>query len=239
MEIRQLSTTDEIEDCRKIQRKAWNFGADDVLPFHLIRAFCDAEAPYGLILGAFDKGIMTGFCMGLPTLKPGVILLHLLAVLPEYHRSGIGSLLMNALIAKSGECGFNKIVWTYDPLESVNASLYFHKMKAVCRKYVKDYYFFNKSNLSEVSADRFKMELDVNTTDNHTYDHKTDMRVQIPGNFQEIKESSISSAIELRTRTREVFERLINQEGYVVVDFIYDRSGNTGEYVLLKNTLTV
>ena len=220
MEIRQLSTTDEFEECRAIQRKAWKFSDDDILPFHLIRAFCDTTEPYGIMLGAFNEKIMIGFCTGFPTLTTGSILMHMIAVSPEYHNMGIGALLMNELVVRAREKNLNKIVWTYDPLESANASLYFQKMKSICRKYAQNYYVFKKSNLSDIPADRFKMELNINTIDCHPIDSKDVIRVEIPGNFQEIKEKDISLAIEHRVRTRGFFQRYINQNNSLLSKII-------------------
>ncbi len=236
MDVRQLETMDEFEDCREIQRKAWNFSDDDVLPFHLIRAFCDAAEPYGIILGSFADNKMTGFCAGFPVLKEKEILMHMIAVLPDCQHKGIGKALMDCLVESCRKHGYKKIVWTFDPLESANAVLYFRKMGAICRKYVQDYYIFQESNLSDVPADRFKAELFV-------ADHEANLilaecdeeyRIEIPGNFQQIKKANRNHAANIRMATRKEFDAYINVDKFIVVDYQYDRNRNTGMYVLKR-----
>ncbi|MCP4427263.1 MAG: hypothetical protein GY803_22470, partial [Chloroflexi bacterium] len=49
--------------------------------------------------------------------------------------------------------------------------------------------------------------------------------MEIPANFQTVKQKSFDLALRWREHTRQLFERFF-ENGYVVVDFVLDKGGN-------------
>ena len=60
----------------------------------------------------------------------------------------------------------------------------------------------------------------------HSPPSKKRLLLEIPSNYQSIREKNISLAQDWRFFTREIFEEVFNA-GYIVTDFIYERSGIT------------
>jgi predicted GNAT superfamily acetyltransferase len=237
MEIKLLTEMSEFEECLNVQRQAWGFEDIDIMPTHLLRTYSDKDDPWGTILGATVEGIIVGFALCLPTSISDTYLLHMIGVLPEYQSQGIGYRLMKELIMILEKRGIKKVVWTCDPLESMNSYLYFRKMGAICRKYVEDYYLLHNSKaLSGLPADRFKMELFINREmkDIILGTNWSDIiKIDIPGNFQEIKNASLEAANVLRIHTRQLFQEYITKKNYTVVDFEYDEEKQKGWYKLV------
>lgn len=205
MKIVELFTMEDFELVLELQREIWGFKEIDILPTHLFRAFCNKENPYGVLLGAFDDSKMIGFLFCLPTSDQKILLMHMIGVLPDIQKRGIGTKLMLKLKSIAQAREIRKIVWTYDPLESVNANLYFHKMQAICRQYLEDYYtFYDSATHSGFPADRFKIEMYIDAQSRKKSLIGTDDRdifaVEIPVNFQDLKNQNIDFAMMLRKK---------------------------------------
>ena len=234
MEIRILSSLEDIEATIEVQRQAWGSDELHIVPSHIMRGICDNG---GFMLGAFEEGRMIGFVISIPTAEPGVYLSHMMGILPNHQHKNVGFGILKQMLTVARERGISKFVWTFDPLESANANLYIRKMGAVCRRYVEDYYIFGASKLNVgVPADRFKMELFVDEDVRATrFSARAEaMRVEIPGNFQELKGRSLAEACSWRERTRALFREYINEQGYWVVGFEYHPDKQEGVFVLKK-----
>lgn len=64
----------------------------------------------------------------------------MMGVAPEYQSAGVGYRLKLAQRESVLAQGLALITWTYDPLQARNAYLNIHKLGAVCRTYIRDYY---------------------------------------------------------------------------------------------------
>jgi len=236
MHISELSEMEQFEACVELQRAVWGMDDLDILPPNLFRVYCDKHAPWGIALGAWEAGQMVGFLFCMPTSQQQALWLDMLGVLPAYQRRGLGEQLMRQLAEAAGARGIRKIIWTYDPLESVNANLYIHKLGAVCRTYEENYYRFGPSrSLSGYPADRFKVEWTIDSVGHseQALDERDYLRVEIPGNLREMKEHSPEQALAWREKTRPHFRR-INTEGYLVTGFEYDPAQQMGQYLLTR-----
>ena len=238
MDIRLLSETFEFEETLEIQREVWGWDDVDLVPPHLIRAVSEKKDRWGIILGAFDSTKMVGLTFCFPTLNPDVYLMHMIAVLPEFQHRGIGYALMSELKSIATDRKVKKIVWTYDPLESVNATLYFRKMNAICREYTEAYYVFHGSQANyDFPEDRFKMELFTDDVDRNSFSLRSgDSRIEItiPLNFHQPGNQNIDEAVYWRNKTRSLFRKYINEERYWVIDFEFIEGEGVGRYVLIK-----
>lgn len=138
-EIRPVTRMEDFERCVALQIAVWGYSDGDVIPR---RVFVVAERIGGQVLGAYAKGVMVGFAMGLPGYRDGVAYLHshMLAVLPESRNAGLGRRLKLAQREDALARGFELMEWTFDPLEIKNAYLNLHHLGAICRRYQEDFY---------------------------------------------------------------------------------------------------
>jgi predicted GNAT superfamily acetyltransferase len=139
--LRLLQTHDEYHECEDVQREAWGFSEDlDIIPLTLL---VTTQLHDGLVLGAFDRdGMMQGFCYGILGREQGRLshASHMLAVRKAARSGGLGALLKwgqrDEILAR----GIDLMVWTYDPLESLNACLNFHNLGGLSDEYILDLY---------------------------------------------------------------------------------------------------
>ena len=139
IEMRPVTRLEDFEQCVALQIAVWGYSDGDVIPR---RMFLVAERIGGQVIGAYAKGIMVGFAMGLPGYRDGTAYLHshMLAVLPEFRNAGLGRRLKLAQRDDAIVRGFELMEWTFDPLEIKNAYLNLHRLGAICRRYQEDFY---------------------------------------------------------------------------------------------------
>jgi chorismate synthase len=139
--IRPLRSLDEYTACEELQRRVWVMPNDlEVVPLHLL---VTVQRNGGLLLGAFDGSDLVGFIFGFPGFTAGgraKHCSHMMGVAPGYQSAGIGYRLKLAQRDFALAQGAELVTWTYDPLESRNAYLNIHKLGAVSRTYIRDYY---------------------------------------------------------------------------------------------------
>lgn len=156
--IRPVQTIDEYHECERIQRGAWNFDTDlDVIPLTQLVA---AQKAGGLVLGAFDEdGGLRGFCYGFLGRDASGRLLHyshMTAVEPELRSAGLGGRLKWAQRQAVLDQGVELMMWTFDPLESLNAYFNFSKLGVIADTYWKNLYGATGSELHRgTPTDRF------------------------------------------------------------------------------------
>lgn len=123
-----------------LQRDVWRGPDLEVVGVHQLRAAVSAG---GIVLGAFDaRGTLVGFCYGFVGLRDGKVLFysHMASVHPDYQDRDIGFLLKRAQRQAALDRGLDRMVWTYDPLQSLNASFNLRKLGATAARYFVDYY---------------------------------------------------------------------------------------------------
>jgi predicted GNAT superfamily acetyltransferase len=77
----------------------------------------------------------------------------------RFRSAGLGKRLKLAQREFVLDQGLDLVTWTYDPLESRNAYLNIHKLGAVCRTYIRDYYGPLADGLNAgLPSDRFQVE---------------------------------------------------------------------------------
>jgi predicted GNAT superfamily acetyltransferase len=129
----------EFERCVEVQLAVWGYSDGDLIPK---RVFIVADRIGGQVIGAFDEDVLVGFAMALPGYRDGKPYLHshMLAVLPEYRNAGLGRRLKLAQRDDALGRGFDRMEWTFDPLEIKNAYLNVARLGAVVRRYIRDFY---------------------------------------------------------------------------------------------------
>ena len=129
----------EFERCVEVQLAVWGYSDGDLVPK---RVFIVANRIGGQVIGAFDQDVLVGFAMALPGYRDGKPYLHshMLAVLPEYRNGGLGRRLKLAQRDDALARGFDRMEWTFDPLEIKNAHLNLVRLGAIVRRYIRDFY---------------------------------------------------------------------------------------------------
>jgi predicted GNAT superfamily acetyltransferase len=140
-EVRIESVTElrDFEQCVDVQLAVWGYSDGDLIPK---RVFIVAKAIGGQVIGAFAGGRMVGFAMSIPGYRDGCSYLHshMLAVLPEYRNGGLGRRMKLAQRDDALARGFDRMEWTFDPLEIKNAHLNIARLGAIVRRYMPDFY---------------------------------------------------------------------------------------------------
>lgn len=159
IQIRPLSTQEEICGVEQLQRDVWDLPNIEVVPLHVLLT---AAKNGGLLLGAFDGATLAGFVFGFPGLtRDGKLkhCSHMAGVHPAYRDRGVGYSLKLAQRLHVLAQGIDLITWTFDPLETRNATLNFHKLGAVCNTYLPNLYGDMRDGLNAgLPSDRFQVD---------------------------------------------------------------------------------
>ena len=155
MIIKQLTTIEELEDVQGLERTVWGM---EPLPIH--QTFT-AVKNGGMMLAAYENKRIVGFQYSFPGFQDGHTYLcsHMLGVHPDVQKRSIGVQLKRKQREIALEMGYSTIVWTFDPLLSLNAYLNLRKLRAVASTYFENYYGDMEDSLNAgLPSDRFKVE---------------------------------------------------------------------------------
>ncbi|MDP9379400.1 MAG: hypothetical protein M3Q29_04480 [Chloroflexota bacterium] len=155
-EVRTLTTVEEFRTHERLQREIWGSDAIDV-PANLLAA----GARYGaVLLGAYKGSEMVGILYGFPALTRGRMHhhSHMLGVLTEHRRSGIGLALKMRQREIVRSQGLEMITWTVDPLEVGNNLFNFGRLGVTCDTYLVNAYGEMDDALNQgLPSDRFEV----------------------------------------------------------------------------------
>jgi predicted GNAT superfamily acetyltransferase len=135
--IRNIETLSEMRAVEDLQREVW--GAEDVVPLtHLVAT----REVGGILVGAFDGGELVGFVYGFIGQEGAhrVVHSHMLAVRPGARNHSLGYRLKLAQRERTLAQGFDRITWTFDPLQSRNAHLNFNRLGVISDSYKLNFY---------------------------------------------------------------------------------------------------
>ncbi|HEX6125691.1 MAG TPA: hypothetical protein VFZ23_10015 [Pyrinomonadaceae bacterium] len=133
--FRNVEGVDEIRALEDLQVEAWGDDERDVVP---LNQFVAAQYVGGSLIGAFDGARLVGFVYGFYGHIRGRIVhhSHMLAVKPAYRHHNLGFRLKAAqrdrVLADSLT---DRITWTFDPLQSLNAHFNFAKLGVLSDTY--------------------------------------------------------------------------------------------------------
>jgi predicted GNAT superfamily acetyltransferase len=137
--VRDIDGKAEMREVEDLQREVWGLPDLDVVPLTQLVA---AKASGGVVIGAFDREILAGFAYGFVGYEEGLVThhSHMLAVRPDYRSFNIGYLLKLAQRERALEQGIERMTWTFDPLQSLNAYFNFNKLGVVSDQYFVNFY---------------------------------------------------------------------------------------------------
>jgi predicted GNAT superfamily acetyltransferase len=242
IEIRSCSGLEEMQACVQLQVETWGYDEADIIPR---KAFLVAQKIGGQILGAFDTEIvglpqaLVGFAMSLPGVKTRAgaeplpyLHSHMLAVREAYRNRGLGAQLKREQRVEALARGIRLMEWTFDPLEIKNAFLNIHKLGAVARRYLVDFYGVSSSRLQAgLPTDRLVAEwwldsprvtaiLDGRAKDAKAVESVSE-RIEVPGeiyewkNSDEARERARAVQLENRGKFLDAFSRGLAVTGYI------------------------
>ena len=133
--FRDIESIAEIRAVEDLQIETWGDGERDIVPLSQFVAACHVG---GSLVGAFDNKRLVGFAYGFYGQIAGHIVhhSHMLAVNPAYRNHNLGFRLKAAqrqhVIADHIT---DRITWTFDPLQSLNAYFNFAKLGVLSDTY--------------------------------------------------------------------------------------------------------
>ena len=151
--IRPLKTIDELKAVEELQLEVWSCSEREVLPSLTLIPLMDIG---GILLGAFAGQEIVGFVVGFPGFEEGKRIIHsdMLAVKAEFRSTGLGYQLKLAQREAALAMGIERITWTFDPLQAVNAHFNFAKLGVSADRYKVNYYGETSSALHRTGTDR-------------------------------------------------------------------------------------
>ena len=208
MEIWPLNNRRHFTKAEELQRQTWGCTDLDILPSHLLQA---ASQNGSCLLGGFLDDILVGMVYGFPGSRgdESYLYIHLVAVHRDYQKRGYGHILMQAQADWARAHGFQRIVWTFDPLQTVNARLYIAKLGTTCQHYLLDYYGDLDDDLNRgVPSDRLEVDWWLDGRPRLT----PSLAVNLPRNV--LREDRLHWRMELRRQFIEAFAN-----GLTICDF--------------------
>lgn len=244
IELRALDRDADFADAVRLQKTIWGFDDIELLPKRL---FVVTATIGGLVLGAFDRGRMIGFCLAIPGIKPdGAPYLHsqMLGVLEEYRNLGAGRLLKLEQRNEALRQGIGLIEWTFDPLEIKNAYFNIERLGVVVRRFVLNQYGITTNRFQTgLPTDRCTAEWHLSSSrvtsilastasereEGEREKFRAAARILIPANIQAIKESDPSKAREIQKRVADQFLEHFSRNLAVTG---FERTPEAGIYLL-------
>jgi predicted GNAT superfamily acetyltransferase len=243
VEIRPLRGLEEYARCVDLQEQTWGPDFEHRVPASILMVAAETG---GVISGALEGGRLLGFVFGISGLRDGrpVHWSDMLAVRPEARDRGLGLRLKLHQRALLLERGIDRVLWTFDPLESRNAYLNLHKLGATVRSYRRDFYGASDSPLHagigtdrlvadwRITSDRVLSRIAGGAPASGGRAPGVDtVRVAIPPDIQALKRVDLDRAAAWRSRVREALEARL-AEGFVAVDL--ERGPDRSHYVLTR-----
>ncbi len=153
--LRDVESIAEIRAIEDLQIEAWGDDERDVVPLNQLVA---AGYVGGSLIGAFDNEMLVGFVYGFYGHIRGCIVhhSHMLAVHPTYRNHDLGFRLKIAQRERVLADGVtNRMTWTFDPLQSLNAHFNFAKLGVISDAYKINVYGENAASfLHQNGTDR-------------------------------------------------------------------------------------
>lgn len=164
--IKPLYTMDAMHSVEELQRQIWGYGNPGAGYPYPARCLFEFAESGGLVAGAYVRDEMMGFSVAwLGRDAEGVDYLHsqLVGILPGGRGNNVGYHMKLYQRKYVKHMKLDLIKWTFDPLQSRNASLNIRKLGAVIKSYAPNYYGSLQSNFSGgLPTDRFLVEWHVN-----------------------------------------------------------------------------
>ncbi len=152
--IRDIEQISEMRDVEALQKEVWGSDDRDIVPLTIFAATREVGA---ILIGAFDGASLIGFAYSFVGRENERMVQHshMLAVTPSHRNFNLGYRLKLAQRTRALAQGVNRMTWTFDPLQSLNAHFNFAKLGVVADAYKINFYGEATSSfLHQIGTDR-------------------------------------------------------------------------------------
>jgi len=143
-----------MREVESLQKEVWGCDDRDIVPLTILAATREIGA---ILVGAFDGLSLIGFAYSFVGREDDRMVQHshMLAVRPTYRNFNLGYKLKLAQRERALAQGINRMTWTFDPLQSLNAHFNFAKLGVVADAYKINFYGEATSSfLHQIGTDR-------------------------------------------------------------------------------------
>jgi predicted GNAT superfamily acetyltransferase len=249
VEYKELKSKSDIDQCIELQKSIFDLSDVDLISPLLLKLIARNDPPIGISLGVFYKNKLIGFIIGMASFFEKSIYVLMMGMHHSYQNKTYGFGLLKRMRDLSISNNLNYMYCIYDPLEANLARLYYICFGCLGIKYIKDAYFYSHDTiLKSIPNDTLVVRWDLKATrtvervekgeikkslhiefpiasfDYLTYPPK--VLVEIPENFNQLKETDYESAFHWREKTRKIFTEYINNKNYIISDCISTKINN-------------
>lgn len=244
----------KMEAITPIIRDAWSLSESGDEPNYILGPMAKELGINQMLIGAYKTDDeLVGFLLATESKKKKEMLLYLLGVKKAYQNGGIGCALLDAFKEEAMKNGKEKVLWTFDPFDTHCAHLYFRKIDGICTEYRKEPVYVAEPTCRDDFPGRY-FKVDWMLEEKNPYKERNlgyAMRhlpkVVVPNEEHEEFLIEISPTFQVRMhlihrvafmefkRLDALFEHYINERGYTVVDFLYERREKKAFYKLRKD----
>jgi predicted GNAT superfamily acetyltransferase len=239
-QIEPLTQIGLLRQCVGIQREAWGFSEEDIVPVRML-VVCGKIG--GQVLGAIDsRGKVLGFLNAFPGFREGKLYLHsqMMGVMPKFQNLGIGKQLKLAQREEALRRGISRIEWTFDPLDVRNARFNIEILAVICRRFLVNAYGRTSSQLQAgLPTDRLVAEWFLDSPrvtericDNGGKNIESGCQsVELPLDIGRLKAENPELTLEIQLEVRRRLLSLLD-EGHCVTRFEIDQVCHKARYWL-------
>ncbi len=217
--IRTLKDPAELAKIPALERAIW--GNDDPLPVSWLRVLTDLGGEVSVAYLDQRPEKFLGFTMSIGSYdhRGRLLYSHQAGVLPEWQGHGIGRLLKYHQSRWAEQAGYRRILWTFDPLRTLNAYFNIGILGAEPISYHPDYYGPLTSALNQgLPTDRILCEWRVPAPMPRRRPERVCFKIYIPQDMGLLKREEPEQALRWRETVKNQFLDALNA-GYRVVGF--------------------
>jgi predicted GNAT superfamily acetyltransferase len=164
--IRRAENLDDYRACVALQKQVWGYTEMEDVAAQPILMIGNRFG--GNLLVATDRsGRYIGFSFAMPGWRQDERRFwwsHMTAVIPEYRNRDVGLALKLRQREEALAAGIDRIEWTFDPMQAMNAHFNVHKLGVIVREYEENVYGYTSSPLhSGLPTDRFVAEWNLDS----------------------------------------------------------------------------
>lgn len=128
-----------MREVENLQKEVWQSDDRDVVPLNILAATREVGA---ILLGAFDGPALVGFAYSFVGRENERLVhhSHMLAVTQSHRNLNLGYRLKLAQRDRALAQGIDRMTWTFDPLQSLNAHFNFAKLGVIADTYKVNFY---------------------------------------------------------------------------------------------------
>jgi predicted GNAT superfamily acetyltransferase len=256
VEIRVLSTPEELDACVALQKAIWGLDDQGATSPISLKVWTMQDVQTGLVLGAFMENQMVGMSITLATMEPGLAYGHMLGVLDAFRDQRVGDLLHGTAARQLLARGIREMAWTYDPMESRNAYFYLSLQGGRGIRYMEDCFHVSCAMHAGMPMDRLLVRSSIKESLQHKDDitaaeamiryplaspthmpHADAVLLEIPGDLKTLKIHDMERALRWQQDIRLIFTEYLNRRSYIATSFFSEITGlGRKSYYLLSRS---